>query len=177
MAIYQFQTFIIPKQPVQNKFGHIPKQIEIKEDKWNEYWENYDINIDNQPTFEDARTIKWWKNIDINLEMLKQKISEILPLSDWSEYSWKTNGQFDHDFDISLEDNYIKEISFRTDLRDKNGFFLKKILLFCKKNNWILMDVNGNLCNPTMKEYQEIVGKSNANKFIKNPRKFIEKLK
>jgi hypothetical protein len=30
MATYQFLTFVLPRKPIEEKYGGIPKQLEIK---------------------------------------------------------------------------------------------------------------------------------------------------
>ncbi|TWO30425.1 hypothetical protein E1J38_014715 [Seonamhaeicola sediminis] len=60
MAINQFLTFVLPKKPIEEKFGGIPKQLEIKHSEWEKYWENYDMELNDapEPEFEDAISTK-----------------------------------------------------------------------------------------------------------------------
>ena len=182
MAIYQFLTFVLPKNPIVEKYNTIPKSLEIKHAEWEKYWENYnmELNDEPEPEFEDAISTKWWKNIQIDIEELKTKIDKIIPRSDWSNQSWKLeNGKVDHDLSIDFNEkgNYIEDFRFRTDLSDSKLDFLNSILELCNQNEWILMDEKGNLCNPNIKELAELIKNSNPDRYLRNPIEFIDNLK
>jgi|GEM_PF-2916141 len=34
MAINQFLTFVLPRKPIEEKYGGLPKQLEIKHAEW-----------------------------------------------------------------------------------------------------------------------------------------------
>ena len=69
----------------------------------------------------------------------------------------------------------IEEFQFRTDLTDKSFSFLKYMLELSEQNDLILMDKNGNLCNPNMKEFSRLFKDSDTSKFLQNPNKYLEK--
>ena len=79
MATYQFLTFVLPKKAVENKYGQIPKQLEIKHAEWEKYWDNWDMEQNDapEPKFEDAISTKWWKEIPIDIEKLKSEIDKL----------------------------------------------------------------------------------------------------
>jgi len=87
--------------------------------------------------------------------------------------------KIDHDLSIAYneKENFIEDFRFRTDLRDTKLDFLNAMLELCDRNNWILMDENGNLCNPNIKELAELLKNSKAHLYITNPTKFFDNLK
>ncbi|WP_299782790.1 hypothetical protein [uncultured Formosa sp.] len=182
MATYQFLTFVLPRKPIEKKYGGIPKQLEIKHAEWEKYWENYDVEMNEapEPEFEDAITTKWWKGIQINIAELRNEIDQIIPRASWNNESWKIeNGEVDHDLSIDYneKENFIDDFRFRTDLRDSKLNFLNSMLELCDRNDWILMDENGNLCNPNIRELAKLLKNSKAHLFITNPTEFFDNLK
>jgi hypothetical protein len=182
MAIYQFLTFVLPKKSIIKKYGRVPKQLEIKHAEWEKYFDIWDIESNEVPIpkFEDAISTKWWKEIPIDIEELKSEIDKIIPRASWSNESWKIeNGEIDHDLSIDYneQEHFIEDFRFRTDLRDSKLNFLNSMLDLCYRNEWILMDENGNLCNPSLKELAKLIKASNPDNFLKNPIKFLENLK
>ena len=182
MATYQFLTFVLPRKPIEKKYGGIPKQLEIKHSEWEKYWENYDVEMNEAPEleFEDAITTKWWKGIQINIAELRNEIDQIIPRASWNNESWKIeNGEVDHDLSIDYneKENFIDDFRFRTDLRDSKLNFLNSMLELCDRNDWILMDENRNLCNPNIRELAKLLKNSKAHLFITNPTEFFDNLK
>ena len=180
MATYQFLTFVLPKKSIQQKYGGIPKQLEIKHAEWEKYWNDFDMELNEvpEPKFQDAISTKWWKEIHIDIKELRNNIDKIITRAEWNNgKSWKTeNGEFDHDLSIDYNEseNYIEDFRFRTDLRDSKLDFLNGMLNLCKGNEWILMDENGNLCNPNINELKKLIKCSRAHLFITNPSKFFD---
>ena len=178
MATYQFLTFVLPRKSIEKKYGGIPKQLEIKHAEWEKYWDNWNMELNEapEPEFEDAISTKWWKGIQINIAELRNEIDQIIPRASWNKESWKIeNGEVDHDLSIDYneKENFIEDFRFRTDLRDSKLNFLNSMLELCDRNNWILMDENGNLCNPNIKELAELLKISRAHLFITNPNEFF----
>ena len=182
MATYQFLTFVLPRKSIEKKHGGIPKQLEIKHAEWEKYWDNWDMELNEAPEleFEDAISTKWWKGMPINITELRNEIDKIIPRNTWDNESWKIeNGKVDHDLSIDYneKENYIVDFRFRTDLRDSTLTFLNSMLDLCDRNEWILMDNNGNLCNPNIRELAELIKGSNPGRFLRNPNEFFENLK
>ncbi|WP_047547346.1 hypothetical protein [Psychroserpens sp. Hel_I_66] len=182
MAINQFITYILPKKAIEAKFGEIPSQLEIKHSEWEKFWEKYTSSDkeDLEPDFEDARTINWWKETKINITELETEIDKIITRASWTDDRiWKSEkAEFDHDVSIGLNNTneFIDEFMFRTDLTDINLNFLNSMLKICKENDWILMDRNGNLCNPNISDLRQIIKGSDADRFLKNPTNFFDEL-
>ncbi|MEI6408345.1 MAG: hypothetical protein WCR52_03085 [Bacteroidota bacterium] len=185
MAIYQFPILIIPRKSVLEKYGHIPAQLEIKEDEWDAFWENYVENDaeDAQPDFEDARTIKWWKNTEINIKYLEHAMDQIITRAAWvknSDWVWKSEqAAYDHDVYIDFDEtaNMIEEFQFRLDLTDSSLVFLNSMLDLCVSHDWILMDFQGHLCLPNLPDLVELIKISNAARFLSDPYNFLNTLK
>ena len=183
MAINQFLIFVLPRKPIEEKYGLIPKQLEINHAEWEKYWENYDIELNEapEPDFEDARTFKWWKDVSVDRNYLEQKIDKFISRTDWGEIedlNWKSEkSDFDHDvsIDFDFELNYIQEFQFRTDLNDPTLTFLKSMLDLCDRNDWILMDDKGNLSEPNIKSLAKLIKDSDANGFLRNRTEFFNK--
>ena len=181
MATYQFLTFVLPRKPIEEKYDGIPKQLEIKHAEWEKYWENYDVELNDapEPKFKDAISTKWWKEIQIDIAELRNEIDKVIPRASWNTESWKIeNGEVDHDLSIDYneKENFIEDFRFRTDLRATKLDFLNAMLELCDRNNWILMDENGNLSNPNIKDLAELLKNSKAHLYITNPTKFFENL-
>jgi hypothetical protein len=183
MAINQFLTFVLPKKPIEEKYGGIPKQLEIKHAEWEKYWKNYDMELNDapEPEFEDAISTKWWKGIEIDIVELRKDIDKIITRAEWNGgTSWKTEkAKFDHDLSVDFndEENYIEDFRFRTDLTDSTLTFIKSMLDLCERNEWILMDDKGNLCEPKIQNLAELIKDSDADRFLRNPIEFLENIK
>jgi len=182
MALYQLLTFVLPKKAIKERFGEIPKQLEIKHAEWETFWDswNIDSNETPEPEFEDAITIKWWKGIQINITELRNQIDQFIPRASWDKQSWKIeNGIVDHDLiiDYNEKENFIEHFRFRTDLRDSTSTFLKSMLNLCDQNDWILMDHKGSLCEPQIQKLAMLIKDSDASRFLLNPIEFFENLK
>lgn len=182
MATYQFLTFVLPRKSIENKYGEIPKQLEVKHAEWEKYWNNWNMELNKapEPEFEDAISTKWWKGIQINIAELRNDIDKIIPRATWNNESWKIeNGEVDHDLSIDYneKENFIEDFRFRTDLRDSKLDFLNSMLELCNRNDWILMDENGNLSEPKIESLAELIKESRAHMFITNPEEFYNTLK
>ena len=173
MATYQFLTYVLPKNPIETKYSGIPKRLEIKHAEWDRYWENY--NDEPEPQFEDVFSIKWWKGIPIDIIGLRNDIDKIIPRASWNNESWKIeNGNVDHDvsIDFNEKERFIELFSFRTDLRDSTLVFLNSMLELCDRNDWVLMDKDGNLSEAKIQDLGKLVKKSPKYGFISNLDKF-----
>jgi len=78
--------------------------------------------------------------------------------------------------DYNEKENFIEDFRFRTDLGDSKLNFLNSMLELCDRNDWILMDENGNLSNPNIRELAELIKGSNPERYLRNPIEFIENL-
>ena len=51
------------------------------------------------------------------------------------------------------------------------------MLDLCDRNEWILMDDKGNLCEPKIQNLAELIKDSDAERFLRNPTEFFENIK
>jgi len=163
MAIYQFLIFIIPQKTIEQKFNGFPEQIEFKPNN-------------------DERTREWWNGIKINIDELQKELDQIITRKSWGDkvdLVWKSEKEdFDHDVSIDFNENtrFIDEFQFRTDLTDCSLTFLNSMLKICQNNDWLLMDFNGNLSKPNLKDLLQLIKGSDAYRFLKDPIDFLESI-
>ncbi len=182
MAVFQFKLDVIPRNSISDRFEEIPPRLFINHEGWVDYFENG--RIEDKPSFEDARTINWWKGIRIDIEELAKQIDQIIPRAHYSKpefLNWKGKSQIQEDNDAAIsinEENEIEDFGFRIDLRDPDKFprVLESMLNICSENDWMVMDVKGNLMEPTLKDVGTKLLDSNAVKFLIDPEDFLRKL-
>ena len=183
MAIWQYNISIIPKESVLQKHGEVPNKLIINHEAWEKYWDNYTEG--KEPNFEDAKTINWWKKTNISVTELSKDIDTIIPRANWgskSSINWKGNTENNEDNDASLifnsVTNEIEEMTIRIDLRDPDKFpqFLESLCSILKKRNLLLMDLKGNLMEPSVFKISKHLLDSNAIKFLIDPEDFLNSL-
>lgn len=184
MAIYQFNLTAIPKKSTLEKYGRVPEMLKVDYEERKEHYKKSKAGtISDSDTFTDALTQDWWSNIDIDIPELVARIDNYVDRADWGNstysFNWKTyTDEVDHDTYLSLNEinGKIKQLTFRADLREKGLTFLKNMLNLSKENDWLLMDVKGNLSAPQMEEVKKIINISNCYRFLSNPEKFFDDL-
>lgn len=184
MAIYQFNLTAIPKKSILEKYGRVPEMLKVDYEERKEHYKKSKAGtISDSDTFTDALTQDWWSNIDIDIPELVARIDNYVDRADWGNstysFNWKTyTDEVDHDTYLSLNEinGKIKQLTFRADLREKGLTFLKNMLNLSKENDWLLMDVKGNLSAPQMEEVKKIINISNCYRFLSNPEKFFDDL-
>lgn len=179
MAIWQYHMFFIPRQPVITKFGFIPDQIDIDQEGWTIHFETGDL--ESKPEFEDAFTINWWESLNLNLNEIVPRLAQFGEIQEWTANAQGLRSFGDSDTnDISVcFDNTtqkVEELSCRIDLRHINIPFLEKTLALAIKFDCLLMDKQGRLYEPTVKELIQKIQLSNANRFVSDPTKFLNDL-
>lgn len=167
MAIYQYYLVVVPKEGILKIHDLIPTQIGVCTEAG--YFE-YDAEL-------------YWKKIDKKAEEIIPKIDSIVKRADWgnssSSFNWKTYTEtLDNDAFMGLDEETfsITEFSFRTDLRENGFTFLKNMIELGKENDWMFMDRKGKLMNADFEEIKESIRNSDANRFFKDPIKFLESL-
>ena len=137
--------------------------------------------LDNEPDFEDAMTIQWWLNTHINIKELLPALQQFSELQQWTV---RTNGLrsfgdaetndlsvcFDH------QTNQVQELSCRLDLRQIDKSFVEKALILAIRFDCLLMDRQGGLYEPTIENLVDKIQRSNAGKFVDDPKQFLEDL-
>ncbi|CAA9199461.1 hypothetical protein [Flavobacterium collinsii] len=163
MAIWQYLLIVIPENSIDK---------------------NYNIFENNETEFL-PDTDSFWENFDGNISSIISEMDQIIKRADWGNdtfINWKGNGSNEEDNDafICLNDdkNKIKEFQFRIDLRKASNIInvLQSILNLCKKNQFVLIDLKGQIFKPEIESIIESLKSSNAIKFITDPILFFENL-
>ncbi|OXA65461.1 hypothetical protein B0A67_24390 [Flavobacterium aquidurense] len=163
MAIWQYLLIVVPKNSIDK---------------------NYNIFENNETDFL-PDTDSFWENFDGDIPSIISELDQIIPKANWGNdtfINWKGDGNNDEDNDacICLTDDKtkIKEFQFRIDLRKASNItnVLQSILNLCKKNQFVLIDLKGEIFKPEMQYSMESLKNSNAMKFIADPIQFFENL-
>ncbi|MFH7002650.1 hypothetical protein [Flavobacterium bizetiae] len=163
MAIWQYLLIVVPENSIEK---------------------NYNIFENNETEFL-PDTDSFWKNFDGDISSIISELDQIIPKANWGDetyLNWKGNGNNEEDNDacICLNDDKtkIKEFQFRIDLRKASNIInvLQSILNLCKKNQFVLIDLKGQIFKPEIESIIESLKNSNAIKFITDPILFFENL-
>ncbi|MFG4001927.1 hypothetical protein [Flavobacterium aquidurense] len=163
MAIWQYLLIVVPENSIDK---------------------NYNIFENNETDFL-PDTDSFWENFDGDIPSIISELDQIIPKANWGNdtfINWKGDGNNDEDNDacICLTDDKtkIKEFQFRIDLRKASNItnVLQSILNLCKKNQFVLIDLKGEIFKPEMQYSMESLKNSNAMKFIADPIQFFENL-
>jgi hypothetical protein len=179
LAIWQFHIYFIPRQSLVDKYGHIPRQLEMDKESWSDYFKNSDLDTD--PDFEDALTIHWWLNLNLNADDFFALLQQFGDVQEWtaSTDSLRSFGDTEtNDISVCFDSrtNKVQELSCRLDLRDIDRDFIDKVLSIATKFDCLLMDRQGRFFEPTIKALAETIQLSNARRFVTDPRQFLEDL-
>lgn len=164
MAIWQYLLIVVPEKSIDN---------------------NYQCIFKNNKTEFLPETNSFWKNFEGDIPSIISELDQIIPKANWGNetyLNWKGNGNNDEDNDacICLSDDKtkIEEFQFRIDLRKASNItnVLQAILNFCKKNQFVLIDLKGEIFKPEMQYIMKSLKNSNAMKFIADPIQFFENL-
>ncbi len=165
MAVWQYPLIVVPEKSIQSDYECIFKNNE------SEFLPD---------------TNSFWENFNGDITLIISEMDQIIPKADWGNetcLNWKGNEKNDEDNDacICLSDDKIKieVFHFRIDLRKDSNIttVLQSILNLCKKNEFVLIDLKGEILKPEMKTIIESLKGSNAMKFITDPIQFFEDLK
>jgi hypothetical protein len=177
VAIWQFHIYFIPRQSLIDTYGHVPLQLEMNKDGWSDYIRNGDL--DNKPEFEDALTVQWWLNLNLDISKLLPILQKFGELQEWTARTDGLRSFGDTETnDISVcfnhQTNRVEELSCRLDLRQVDKGFVKKFLALATHFDCLLMDRQGRLYEPTVENLVDKIEQSNANRFVEDPRHFLE---
>lgn len=163
MAIWQYLLIVVPENSIDK---------------------NHNIFENNETEFL-PDTDSFWENFDGDISSIISELDQIIPKANWGDetcLNWKGNGNNEEDNDacICLNDDKtkIKEFQFRIDLRKASNIInvLQSILNLCKKNQFVLIDLKGQIFKPEIESIIESLKSSNAIKFIADPILFFENL-
>jgi len=164
MAIWQHLLIVVPENSIDS---------------------NYQCIFKNNKSDFLPDTNSFWKNFDGDISSIISELDQIVQKADWGDETcliWKGNEKNEEDNDacICLSDDRTKidEFHFRIDLRKTSNItnFLQSILNICKKNQFVLIDLKGNIFKPQLEDILETIKTSNATAFLSDPIKFLENL-
>jgi hypothetical protein len=135
---------MFPKKGLLKIKGELPSNVSFNEETG--YFEE-DSNI-------------FWKSSNINSTDIISSIDNILPRANWFKndgisFIWKIENELiDNDAWICLDDNkeFIKQFSFRIDLRNSNIIFLTKMLNIAEEYDLLLNDYSGKIFEPKLND-------------------------
>jgi hypothetical protein len=177
MAISQFYMAIIPKHGIIEYFGEVPKVLEVDFQKRTERFLNETMEGD-YDYFEFIQH-KCWANSKISSKEIINLMDQKLNRADWGNdnegNNWKTETtEIDNDAWILVdEENIIIEFTFRADLRQPQLKFLLEMIELCYENEFLLIDIGGNVVEPDLEKVIELIKVSNAYKFVVNPNQYF----
>ena len=167
MAIYQYFLAVVPLKGIKNKHSQVPETISVNSKS--QYFES-DVEL-------------YWKEAEKDVDEFLPQIDNIVNRADWvnskTSFNWKTySDKLDNDASIYLNEETFKieDFSFRADLREKGLIFLKNMIELGQRNNWMFMDRQGKLLKPDFEVIKESIKNSNAYKFLKDPKGYLDSL-
>ncbi|OON67652.1 hypothetical protein [Hymenobacter sp. CRA2] len=182
MAIWQYQLTVLPAAGVEQQLGHLPTQLFIDHAGWNRHWADQPQLAD--PAIYDAYTIDWWTDTGVAAQALVDALDQLLTRVVWNAsgttfYRWKGE-PVDHDASVAVgpSDGYVSEFTFRTDMRDVEQavWFLEAVLSICQRHDLLVMDAEGRLFAPRLRELLPSLEQCTAVRFLINPREFLEQV-
>ncbi len=152
MATWQYEFIVVPREPIRQAFGEVPKEIE--------------------PEAFDSRN--WWTDMHAPSE---NELSELLARgSSWSD-SMRTWGATDGDrIDLYFDEDELHEILVRIDLRNVSRTFMHGVLELANRYDCVFRTEDGTLLRPEFGVLLQDIAKSSAFRFVSNPTKFLEQL-
>lgn len=179
MAIWQFHIYFIPRQSLFDRYGHVPPSLEMNKEGWEDYFQKFDL--DKEPEFEDAMTIQWWLNLNVDINELLPTLQQFGELQEWTATCYGLRCFSDtetNDISVCYDDqkSKVQELSCRLDLRQIDKGFVAKLLCLAKRFDCLLMDRQGRLYEPIIENLMEKIELSNANRFVEDPRQFLDDL-
>ena len=164
MAVWQYNLIVVPKESIKSDYECI---FETNETKF-------------LPEIE-----LFWKNVNVDLSNLALEIDKLVSRANWNEvnnFAWKGNSETNEDNDCNIflkSKNQIMSFNFRTDLRNEANVssFLNGMLKICRLNDFVLINLNGEILEPILEVVVENLKFSNSLRFLSDPNKFFESLK
>jgi hypothetical protein len=124
--------------------------------------------------------VNWWENLNTDFDNIEKRIRLFADQVEWTKSTegMKAFGNNEtNDITISkTEQGELEDISFRIDLRETNRNFIDNVLALSRDLDCLLLDSEGNLFEPTLKNLGNHIMESDAFKFVTNPTDFFNKL-
>ncbi len=133
MAIHQWVLITIPEARLMEKYGKIPDHLDVVSE--NEY--------------DNALFIEWWRGT--NTEKVIGSIERIAPKS---EYEGHWGNSLSHDIGVVMDDkrNELTFMQVRVAVNETILEFLNQLIKFCVTHRAVLMDKEGIIIKPNMRE-------------------------
>lgn len=156
MAIWQFNSYFIPKQTLQNKYGKLLSELDVEE----------------------ALTIQWWIDLNLDINQLMPLLRQAGAPQEWTTKTAGLRSFGDSEAnDISMcfnnQTNRVEELSCRLDLRQLDKNFIHHVFSIATQFDCLLMDDKGRLFQPTAAALAESIQLSTAKRFVTNPIQFL----
>jgi hypothetical protein len=179
MAIWQYSLLMIPEMAIINRYGNVPEYLNLDyEGRLHFYKHVYPNNPNAKSELEDAFMINWWESLQISSRDTKQKIDQLFSNPSWegsNHWSWKGDKEKfeDHDMMLITENENVRSLSFRIDLRDSKIDFLSGVIQLCNEFNCILMNDAGKVIAANIDSVLKDIPHSNAAMFLENPEEYL----
>lgn len=149
----------------------------MNKEGWSDFMRHGDL--DNETDFEDALTVSWWTSLNLDIKALLPTLQLFGELQEWTARTEGLRSFGDKETnDISVcfdnETKIVQELSCRLDLRKIDKGFVGKFISLATRFDCLLMDKQGRLYEPTMKNLFETIKLSNTNRFVDDPKQFLE---
>lgn len=157
MAIWQFDTWLLPRSEVHDRFGSI--ETAIPSDVFSEidWWENY------QPPSD------WMLRID-----------QVLPrYTTWSSgiIGWGSDEGDRIHVGIDRErDQHVEDVAVRVDMRNYSSAFIGAIVELARDFDCVLWTEPGMVIIPEYEALVDAIGKSRSYSFVRDPLKYLDVL-
>ena len=178
MATYQYKVYLIPRKSIAEKYSKIPSQLFIDLEAWEKHWAKE--SVEDVYDFEDALTIEWWKERGVLFEPIEPLILKFAKQVKWTMNSLTSKSYGNNETnDISIdltEDFFIKQFSFRIDLRKLDRKFIDNIFSIAQQLDCLLLDRKGNLFEPIVEVFLKYAHQSSAFLFVENPSDYLYQL-
>lgn len=165
MATWQFDSIVVPRKTVLNKFPVVPQKLDMEE----------------------FSSIDWWSGVDVS----KATIHRIAPLSKSKKNliegveTWGEEEGNRIDVVYSKKDK-VEEIIVRVDVREYSEKFIIDLIGFLNELDCLIITESNSVLDPkaTQKKGPNFffsmlnqINDSNAKKFVDDPEDFLKNLK
>jgi hypothetical protein len=126
-------------------------------------------------------TIHWWHNLNLDTNKLLPLLQQFGNLQEWTSRTEGLRSFGDTEAnDISIyfdnKTDKVLELSCRLDLRQIDKNFIDKVFSIATQFDCLLMDSKGRLFQPSVTALADSIQLSNANRFVTDPRQFLDDL-
>ncbi len=156
MATWQFNLYLLPRLKIIERYSSVPVQVSAEE---------Y------------AAAMDWWNGVTLPLNY-DSMLGSILPkYTSWNKDAFTWGDEKSDSIAIIFENNAPVEIFVRLDVSKLEISLLEKIAHFAQQCDCLLLlDESRKLIEPDPLSLNYEIKRSNAYKFVLNPRGFLDEL-